>query len=113
MARRVSRLGLSIYLFALLVHHVAAAQAPALTGRVVDPQRGRVGDADVTLTGAGRPRIVNTTTEGAFAFDGMPAGTYIVGERALHNYTTLPEEDFFSAAPIDAFNPVETQGRQT
>ncbi len=27
-----------------------------------------------------------------------------------HNYTTLPEEDFFQAASIDAFNPVETQG---
>ena len=27
-----------------------------------------------------------------------------------HNYTTLPENDFFDAAPIDAFNPVETQG---
>jgi iron complex outermembrane receptor protein len=31
------------------------------------------------------------------------------GQR-YHNYTTLPEEDFFSATPIDAFNPVETQG---
>ena len=27
-----------------------------------------------------------------------------------HNYTTLPEEDFFAATSIDAFNPVETQG---
>ena len=27
-----------------------------------------------------------------------------------HNYTTLPEEDFFAAQSIDAFNPVETQG---
>ncbi|HLG60223.1 MAG TPA: TonB-dependent receptor [Vicinamibacterales bacterium] len=27
-----------------------------------------------------------------------------------HNYTTLPEEDFFSAESIDAFDPVETQG---
>ena len=27
-----------------------------------------------------------------------------------HNFTTLPEEDFFAAEPIDAFNPVETQG---
>ena len=27
-----------------------------------------------------------------------------------HNYTTLPEEDFFQAESIDAFNPVETQG---
>jgi iron complex outermembrane receptor protein len=27
-----------------------------------------------------------------------------------HNYTTLPDEDFFSAESIDAFNPVETQG---
>ena len=26
-----------------------------------------------------------------------------------HNYTTLPEEDFFSAESIDAFDPVETQ----
>jgi iron complex outermembrane recepter protein len=26
-----------------------------------------------------------------------------------HNYTTLPDEDFFSAESIDAFNPVETQ----
>ena len=31
------------------------------------------------------------------------------GQR-YHNYTTLPENDFFSATPIDAFNPVETQG---
>lgn len=31
------------------------------------------------------------------------------GER-YHNYTTLPAEDFFSAAPINAFAPVETQG---
>jgi TonB-dependent siderophore receptor len=27
-----------------------------------------------------------------------------------YNYTTLPEEDFFQAASINAFNPVETQG---
>ena len=27
-----------------------------------------------------------------------------------HNYTTLPEEDFFSADSINAFDPVETQG---
>ena len=27
-----------------------------------------------------------------------------------HNFTTLPEEDFFQAASIDAFDPVETQG---
>jgi iron complex outermembrane receptor protein len=27
-----------------------------------------------------------------------------------HNWTTLPEEDFFQAESIDAFNPVETQG---
>lgn len=27
-----------------------------------------------------------------------------------HTYTTLPEEDFFDATSIDAFNPVETQG---
>ncbi|HTM04148.1 MAG TPA: TonB-dependent receptor [Vicinamibacterales bacterium] len=27
-----------------------------------------------------------------------------------HNYTTLPEEDFFQAASINAFNPVDTQG---
>jgi iron complex outermembrane receptor protein len=27
-----------------------------------------------------------------------------------HNFTTLPEEDFFQAASIDAFEPVETQG---
>ena len=27
-----------------------------------------------------------------------------------HNYTTLPEEDFFQATSINAFNPVETQG---
>ena len=26
------------------------------------------------------------------------------------NHTDLPEEDFFSAAPIDAFDPIETQG---
>jgi len=26
-----------------------------------------------------------------------------------HNYTTLPDEDFFSAESIDAFDPVETQ----
>ena len=26
-----------------------------------------------------------------------------------HNFTTLPDEDFFSAESIDAFNPVETQ----
>ena len=31
------------------------------------------------------------------------------GQR-YHNYTTLPENDFFSATPIDAFNPVEAQG---
>ena len=31
------------------------------------------------------------------------------GQR-YHNYTTLPENDFFSAEPIDAFDPVETQG---
>jgi iron complex outermembrane receptor protein len=27
-----------------------------------------------------------------------------------HNFTTLPAEDFFQAASIDAFDPVETQG---
>ena len=27
-----------------------------------------------------------------------------------HNWTTLPEEDFFQAESIDAFNPIETQG---
>src|SRR5262249_36718550 len=26
-----------------------------------------------------------------------------------HNFTTLPDEDFFDATPIDAFDPVETQ----
>jgi iron complex outermembrane receptor protein len=31
------------------------------------------------------------------------------GQR-YHNYTTLPEEDFFQAASINAFDPVETQG---
>jgi iron complex outermembrane receptor protein len=31
------------------------------------------------------------------------------GQR-YYNYSTLPEEDFFQAESIDAFNPVETQG---
>ena len=30
-----------------------------------------------------------------------------------HNFTTLPEEDFFEATSIDAFNPSRRRGRRT
>lgn len=76
MARRASRLLLSICLLALLMYRGASAQSPSLTGRVLDPQGGTLVDADVTLAGTGQPRTVRTAADGAFVFDAVATGAY-------------------------------------
>jgi iron complex outermembrane receptor protein len=67
----------SLQLFLLAA--AASAQTPSLSGRVVDPQGGVVAGADVTLTVPGAPeRRTRSSADGAFRFDGVPAGRYTV-----------------------------------
>lgn len=63
--------------FILILAVTTAAEAQSLSGRVADPQGAVIVGAQVTLTApAQQPRTVQTTAEGAFAFDGVPPGQY-------------------------------------
>lgn len=56
-------------------------------------------------------RPLTNTTELVGTIKRAGGHRYVVGweGQRYHNFTTLPDEDFFSAEPIDAFNPIETQ----
>jgi iron complex outermembrane receptor protein len=66
--------------FALFMARVAGAQPVGLGGRVTDTQGGVVVNASVTLTGAAgsRPITVRTNTNGAFRFEAVQPGRYVL-----------------------------------
>ena len=65
--------------FALFIANAAHAQPLPVTGRVTDTQGGVVVNAAVTLTGASsRPITVRTNTDGAFRFDAVQPGRYVL-----------------------------------
>ena len=69
----------TIALCMLMASGTAWAQAGAVSGRVVDPQGGAVGGADVVLApSAGSSRTSRSRPDGAFAFDNVAPGTYTV-----------------------------------
>lgn len=65
----------------------ASAQTPplaGLTGRVVDPQRASVANAEITLLTAAsqRVRATRSRADGSFAFEGVAPGEYVLLVRA-------------------------------
>ena len=65
--------------FALFIANAAHAQSPPVTGRVTDMQGGVVVNAAVTLTGASsRPITVRTNADGAFRFEAVQPGRYVL-----------------------------------
>lgn len=69
-----------VYVLAMLAvfSGLASAQAPAVTGRVLDSQGGSVSNALVTLTTSAPTSTRNTRTlgDGSFSLTGVPDGTY-------------------------------------
>ena len=68
-----------VVLFIVLVASPARAQAPSITGRVVDTQGAVVANAEVTIQAAGRrTQSVRSALDGTFVFDAMAPGSYTV-----------------------------------
>jgi vitamin B12 transporter len=69
-----------VVLLVCLLSGAAFAQALSLSGRVVDPRGGAVGDAVVTLSPPTGPavRTARTTPDGTFELSGVSAGSYVL-----------------------------------
>ncbi|WP_432510975.1 MFS transporter [Kineococcus sp. SYSU DK001] len=67
-----------------LAHDVHLAGRSALTGRVLSPGNTAVGAAMVTLTDVTGRVVTSTVTDvdGTYAFDALPAGSYVVTARS-------------------------------
>ncbi|MCY4026601.1 MAG: TonB-dependent receptor [Acidobacteria bacterium] len=79
---------------------LAEAQSGRVAGDVVDETGGALPGATVTLIGPGLSRVVQTDGAGAFAVDGLPAGSYML-TIALSGFSPGTRELVVADDPVD------------
>src|SRR5262245_7479007 len=89
----------------------AMAQAPTVSGRVVDAQGGVVMNALVTLTVAGQStRTVRSQADGAFSFDNLQRGQYTLEVEATGFAKTTRTIEIADASPAPIQIALEVAG---
>src|SRR5207247_2806502 len=82
----------------------AQTSTGAVVGRVVDPQRAVIGNADVTLRSVDRgfERHTTTNTEGEYVFELVPPGKFTVQAQASGFAVATVNVEVVVAMPVRA-----------